>query len=250
MAKEGEIGILRKQGQRAVLFGLGKPFTTSECPSYLTRIGAVLSLLPPPPGRLLDLGCGMGWTSVFFARRGYDVVGVDISPDKIAGANLRKEREHADTVRFEVCDYEGLAYQDEFDCAVFFDSLHHAMDEELALRMAFRALKPGGVCLTSEPGEGHSNVEGAREAMEKYGVTEKDMPPRLVRRLARRVGFRECRVYPEPWQWWLNTNRERGRFLPGLVSRGNWAYGVRTLFRMGRQLLGLDRDGGLVVLLK
>jgi SAM-dependent methyltransferase len=191
----------------------------------------------------------MGWTSVFFARRGYDVVGVDISPDKIECANLRKAREECDNVRFEVCDYEGLPYHDEFDCVVFFDSLHHAMDEELALRMAYKALKPGGVCLAAEPGEGHSHSPVSLEAVALYNVTEKDMPPRLVRGLGKKIGFRESQVYPQPWQWWVTTNREPSRVLPGVVSRFNWAYGLRTLFRLWRQLSGLDKEG-LVVLLK
>jgi ubiquinone/menaquinone biosynthesis C-methylase UbiE len=249
MAKEGEIGILRQQGERAIQFGLSKPWATPDCPAYLVRIGTLMSLLPPPPARLLDLGCGMGWTSVFFARRGYDVVGVDISPDKIECANLRKTREECDNVEFQVCDYEGLPYQDEFDGVVFFDSLHHAMDEELALRMAYRALKPGGVCVTAEPGVGHSQHPISLDAVARYNVTEKDMPPRLVRQLGRKIGFRESRVYPQPWQWWSNANREPGRVLPELVSRDGWVYNLRTLFRAWRQLMSLEREG-VVVLLK
>jgi ubiquinone/menaquinone biosynthesis C-methylase UbiE len=247
MAKEGEIGILRKQGERAIRFGLSKPWATPDCPSYLIRVGALLSLLPPPPARLLDLGCGMGWTSVFFAKRGYDVVGVDISPDKIDYANVRKTKEECETLEFQVSDYESLTYEDEFDCAVFFDSLHHAMDEELALRMAHRALKVGGVCVTAEPGDGHSQQVVSLEAVAQYNVTEKDMPPRLVRKLGQKVGFRDAKVYPQPYRWWLNSNREPSRIMPGLVSKWSWAYNLRTLYRMWRQLAGLDREGVVVL---
>src|SRR5262245_29414821 len=116
MAKEGEINILRNGGEEAIQWGLHKPFSGVECPNYLIRIGAILSLLPPPPARLLDLGCGMGWTSLLFARRGYDVVGVDIAPDKIQYANFRKAREQQRNVHFLVSDYEALPFVEEFDC--------------------------------------------------------------------------------------------------------------------------------------
>src|SRR5262249_33744682 len=59
----------------------------------------------------------------------------------------------------------------------------------------FTALKPGGVCLTVEPGEGHATSEPTRKYVESYGVTEKDMPPRRIIAVAREVGFRSFRVY-------------------------------------------------------
>src|SRR4051812_28941152 len=40
----------------------------------------------PRPGRLLDLGCGTGRLLVAFARRGYRVLGVDLSADMLAVA--------------------------------------------------------------------------------------------------------------------------------------------------------------------
>ena len=42
-----------------------------------------MGFLPDPPARILDMGCGGGWTSIFFAKRGYEVVGQDISQDMI-----------------------------------------------------------------------------------------------------------------------------------------------------------------------
>src|SRR5207248_7965104 len=83
-----------------------------------------------------------------------------------------------------------------FDAVVFFDSLHHAVDETAALRCAYRALKPGGVCVASEPGYRHSRSAVAQEAVRRYGVTEKQMSPLKILRLARRIGFRDFKVFP------------------------------------------------------
>jgi SAM-dependent methyltransferase len=121
------------------------------------EMGALFSLLPPPPARLLDLGCGPGWTSRFFARRGYSVTGVDISPDLVECAERLRQSEGLPNLRFEVMDYESCPFAESFEAAVFFDSLHHAEDEVLALTAVYRALVPGGICLVSEPGLGHAN---------------------------------------------------------------------------------------------
>ena len=46
----------------------------------------------PPRGRILDLGCGDGFHSMILADLGYEVYGVDNSPE---GINRAKERESA-----------------------------------------------------------------------------------------------------------------------------------------------------------
>src|SRR5687768_16803425 len=70
MAKQGEIEYLSKISAQARLDAFEKPFRDADCGSYLRDMGAIFDLLPPPPARLLDLGCGSGWTSILFARRG------------------------------------------------------------------------------------------------------------------------------------------------------------------------------------
>jgi ubiquinone/menaquinone biosynthesis C-methylase UbiE len=196
MPKIGEIEYLKRLGAAGIRHAVNKPFSDRYCGFNLTQMGAIFSLLPPPPVRLLDLGCGTGWTSVFFARAGYEVVGVDIASDMIYYAEENRRKAGLENLHFVVCDYEELSFREEFDCAVFYDSLHHAVDERLAIQKAFQALRPTGLCLTSEPGKGHQDSEGAREAMARFQVTEKDMPPAKIVALAREVGFTSFQLYP------------------------------------------------------
>jgi SAM-dependent methyltransferase len=196
MAKEGEIAYLRLLGEAGVRHAANKPFSDQNCHAYLMELGAIMALLPPPPASLLDIGCGTGWTSAFFARRGYDVVGVDIADDMIAQANLNKQRQQLANLHFRVADYEDLAFSEEFDCAVFYDSLHHAVDEQAAICMAYRSLRPGGVCITSEPGRGHHKKSVALGCIENFNVTEKDMPLRKIFALGKRAGFTQFRAFP------------------------------------------------------
>ena len=199
MGKPGEIDYLKNLGPDGTWHAREKPFSDSACWRYLLEIGTLMSMLPPPPARLLDLGCGTGWTSRFFGKCGYEVVGVDISPDMISAAEEMKHRDYVEKLTFVVADYEDLNFKEEFDAAVFFDSLHHAVDERLALQKAYEALRHGGLCLSSEPGEGHARSEAAVNAVEKYQVTEKDMPPFHIIELGRQLGFREFACYPFAW---------------------------------------------------
>lgn len=211
MAKKGEIKYLQSIGGEGVHHALNKPFSDALCGQYLMDLGVIFSLLPNPPARLLDLGCGSGWTSVFFAKHGYTVIGQDICNDMIELAEQNKLLYQAISVDFITSDYEGMNYREEFDCAVFYDSLHHAEDEYLALQKVFNALKVGGILVTAEPGQGHSNAPASKYAMEKYGVTEKDMPPSHIIKLSQSIGFSRYKLYKRsftPQLIWESNNME------------------------------------------
>lgn len=64
--------------------------------------------------RILDLGCGYGRHSLSFARRGYSVVGVDITIEFIdnAEANAKKESLNAEFIHSDIRD---IVFRDEFD---------------------------------------------------------------------------------------------------------------------------------------
>jgi SAM-dependent methyltransferase len=196
--KQGEVDYLKNIGAHAMQHAYDKPFSDPSCASNLISIGIIMALLPQPPARLLDLGCGTGWTSAFYARRGYRVVGQDIAPDMIRYAEQNRDRYEARDLEFVCSDYESLTFTDPFDCAVFFDALHHAMDERAALASVFRSLRPGGILITHEPGIGHSSSPESIRAMELYGVTEKDMPPKHIRDLCLQIGYSKFECIPDP----------------------------------------------------
>ena len=99
----------------------------------------------PPGGRVLDVPCGFGRHSGELARRGYAVVGVDLSPTML-GAARRTHRENA-RLRFVRGDMRRLAYRAEFDGLIcLFTSFGYFGEREnvATLRRFARALKPGG----------------------------------------------------------------------------------------------------------
>jgi SAM-dependent methyltransferase len=246
MAKQGEIDYLENLGPGGGEHAGGKPFSDEYCGRMLVDMGGVFMVLPPPPARVLDLGCGGGWTSRFLARRGYAVVGQDIAPDMIAVAEANRVAAGPLDLAFVVSDYESLGFRDEFDVALFYDALHHAEDPAAALASAYRALKPGGRLVTIEPGDGHAAAEGSLHAVEAFGVTERDMPPRDIVRLGRKAGFRASRVYPTPKMLAMIQYEmpALARLLPWLSDLVRWG-------GMGWLMLAAKRwRGGMVVLRK
>src|SRR6267378_8622294 len=93
-------------------------------------------------------------------------------------------------------DYEKLPFSNELEIAVFFDALHHCENEVATLTSVFEALRPRGVCILSEPGTGYSAAEGSRNAVQRFGVNEKDMPPTTIWQFAKQVGFRQIAIRP------------------------------------------------------
>lgn len=196
--KQGEIDYMRNIGEDGATGAYDKPFSHFTCSKNLVDLGIIMALLPQPPARLLDLGCGTGWTSAFFARRGYSVTGQDIAPDMIDYAERNRDRYEAKSLDFIISDYESMKFDEPFDCAVFYDSLHHAVDERAALLSVYRALRPGGILVTHEPGAGHSKSPDSLRAMELFGVTEKDMPPYHIRDLGMEIGFSKFEFLLDP----------------------------------------------------
>jgi SAM-dependent methyltransferase len=93
-----------------------------------------------PPGRLLDLGCGIGHSYHLLAPR--ETIGVDISPVALEG----QDRE---TV---VADMRDLPFEDAYFASVLsVQSLEHVPDPERVVPEVARVLEPGGTAMFVTP---------------------------------------------------------------------------------------------------
>ncbi len=103
----------------------------------------VLSLLFPPQDHesLLDVGCGTGHWSKFFAALGYRVVGVDISQKMIEAAD---SQDTSDCI-FQVSDACCLPFEERsFDIVTAMATLEFVSDVLCALQEMFRCVKENG----------------------------------------------------------------------------------------------------------
>lgn len=104
------------------------------------------------PGlKVLDFGCGNGENGIYAAGCGAEVIGIDISPEGVANANLNAEQAGvASHCRFEVMDGENMTFADNtFDLGVEYGALHH-VNLDKALSGLSRVLKPSGEMICVE----------------------------------------------------------------------------------------------------
>lgn len=198
MSKQDEIDYVKNTGGLDRIWLNEKPFRGAnnvESARLLRDLAAMVELLDLPDGaRVLDVGCGPGWTSAFLARMGYVVTGLDLAPDMITLAERRAAREGvSERCTFRVADSEQLDFAPEFDAVLVYDTLHHTQREDAVLQNCFRALKPGGKLVLAEPGFLHGRR--AQNVTEELGVTERGFDPRALKRTLTRVGFHDIRHY-------------------------------------------------------
>lgn len=146
-----------------------------EAYGFLARAAApvVLDALAAahPSGLIVDLGCGSGITAAALVDAGYDVLGVDASPDMIAlarrtapGARFAVGSAHA--VRLPACVAvtaigEVVGYAE--------DPAAPAPSLARLARRVYDALAPGGVFLADVAGPGRLGPDGRREAVSEGG---------------------------------------------------------------------------------
>ncbi len=100
-----------------------------------------------PPARILDVACGQGRHAIAFARRGFDVVGADLSAPLLEVASART-REAGLTIAYVRSDMRQIPFTDEFDVVVNLFTAFGYFEEEgehrRALAAFVRALRGGG----------------------------------------------------------------------------------------------------------
>ncbi len=117
--------------------------------------------------KFLDLGCGLGRHSLFFAKHGFSVSGFDLSPDGVDQLN-KKALEQNLQIETRVGDMLNLPYADNhFDCLLSYHSLYHTDTNGMrrALSEAVRVLRPQGeayITFNSKQSPSYANSDSIR----------------------------------------------------------------------------------------
>jgi 2-polyprenyl-6-hydroxyphenyl methylase/3-demethylubiquinone-9 3-methyltransferase len=117
---------------------------------FLDEIGQYL----PAAGRALDLGCGFGLFSLYYAsiRPGLLIEGIDLNPRRIAMARAAARRLGLGTVRYEVGDVMDFRGGVAYDAAYMLDIVHHIPAETVRplLDQVAKTLPAGGRLLIKD----------------------------------------------------------------------------------------------------
>lgn len=122
--------------------------------------------------KVLDLGCGSGRHSVYLAKQGFNVYGIDIAEQgiKIAKQWLKKERLQANLKVGSI--YKKLPYKDNFfDAIISTHTIHHARIRNIrkAIQEIERVLKPKGLIFIIVRKRKFKNFWTKHTIIEKYG---------------------------------------------------------------------------------
>jgi 2-polyprenyl-3-methyl-5-hydroxy-6-metoxy-1,4-benzoquinol methylase len=153
----------------------------------------------PAGSRILDVACGSGWLSEYFARLGYDVTGIDISPQliQIAEDRLRavpRMIDHQTEIRcrFRPHDIELAPLEEKYDAIVCYDAMHHFVDEHAAVRHIAAMLPIGGLLFILEgnrPPVASAAEAELVEVMRKYRTLESPFDPGYLAQLLDQGGL-------------------------------------------------------------
>ena len=117
---------------------------------FLDEIGQYL----PASGKVLDIGCGFGLFSLYYARQypQLDLSGLDLSPRRIAMAQAAADRLTVSNVRYAVRDAGDLKLDEQYQCIYLLDLIHHLPVPAVRplLERLHAALAPGGRLLIKE----------------------------------------------------------------------------------------------------
>lgn len=119
---------------------------------YTELLLAALRELAPPPGRVLDVGCGTGGFLVELRALGYDTEGVSPAPELTRLARERLARAGRGEVRIFECPFEDFSPAERaarYDALVFGESFQYVA-LPVALERAQEILRPGGHLLVCD----------------------------------------------------------------------------------------------------
>ncbi len=105
--------------------------------------------------KILDLACGYGRLTIPLAKLGYNLEGIDISPNLLEKAKKETKKANLE-IKFRLGDMRNLPYNDnKFDVIICmwsaFIELHDEKEQEKAVKEMHRVLKPKGFSVIDMP---------------------------------------------------------------------------------------------------
>jgi len=110
------------------------------------RLDWIAGLVPLAGKKVLDVGCGGGILSDSMARRGADVLGIDLAAKPLKVAQLHALEAGTPSVAYREVAAEALALESPaaFDVVTCMEMLEHVPDPSSVVRACATLVKPGG----------------------------------------------------------------------------------------------------------
>lgn len=166
-----------------------------------TSLGLLQAMELPPRADILEVGCGPGWFTEILALLGHRVTAFDPSGDMLDIAKHRLDQAAVHHAMHQIKDsavfLEGAIEEFEFeegsfDAIIFYDVLHHVVDEQKALANCLKWMRPAAALGIIEGAwrPGNEELEKAlSEEMAAYGTLENPFTQEYLDEILLQVGF-------------------------------------------------------------
>ena len=101
--------------------------------------------------KILDIGCGLGEASIYFAMQGADVSAIDIS-DKVIEKGSKEAKKYKVQINFIKNNGENLdMFKDEYFDYIYASNLLHHLNIQATIKQIYLKLKKNGIFLSWDP---------------------------------------------------------------------------------------------------
>ncbi|GMQ29563.1 class I SAM-dependent methyltransferase [Algoriphagus confluentis] len=146
--------------------------------------------------RVLEVGCGAGFSVNYLDKPYLAYVGVDYSQGLIDYANQYNSKPKAQFICANIKEYQP---EEKFDVIFMIGVLHHFDDMQGILAHIVSFLKPGGVLVANEPQSSNPLIQGLRNLRTKldksYSDDQVQLIPEDLKRLYESVGLEKIQVF-------------------------------------------------------
>ena len=195
----------RKEFARPIYRNYKKIIKQAEYTAHLRIAKLIINALRKKQAKILDLGCGPGHSSLLLFEKGYQVTGIDISPDLIKQA--KKFPFHK-----LICqDLEKplKVPKNHFDAAVMTGVMEYLDHPLKAFKQANKALKTGGYLALTIPNKTTKDKE-----IGIHTYYQKDIEP-----LFKQAGFKiEKKINFHGW-YWITQNKTQIKYTAYLLKK-------------------------------
>lgn len=196
--------------------GLNRPQFQHFVADWIGALPDIEARLRAGEGRVADIACGTGWSSIWIARHypGIAVDGIDIDAGSIERARANAVAQGIDDrVSFLFADAADAAGKGRYDLVTIFEALHDMGRPVGVLRTARELLAPGGAVLIGDERVAEAFAPGQEQDRLFYGYSTVaclpnglfDAPsvgtgtvlrPSVVEAMAREAGFGGFTILP------------------------------------------------------
>ena len=120
--------------------------------TYRNLLGVINKYIRPETKKVLDIGCGVGTISLYLAKQGANIVGIDISRKAIDSCRKSaRALKLKDKAQFICSTIEQIKFTQKFDVIICSEVIEHVPKDKTFLKRIHKVLKKNGLLILSTP---------------------------------------------------------------------------------------------------